>query len=151
MPLDAAQIEQAASLLAAAWKNRVPVDGLPDECMPVTLEDGYRIQQRLIALVDETISGWKLGVTSQAAMQRCNLTAPIIGRLWELTTVPEGTRVALDSFLSPTVEVELALDLARTWPAVLMSHGPLRKQPAQFKAPICLLNWRTATMPSLKP
>lgn len=111
MPLDATQIDRAARLLATAWKNRSAIEGLPDECMPATLEDGYRVQKRLVAFVGEPISGWKLGVTSKAAMERCNLAEPIIGRLWAATTVAEATPVRFDSFLSPTVEVELSLRL----------------------------------------
>ena len=60
-------IERAAWALYTARIDRVRIDGLPESCQPSTLDDAYQIQDRLIALLGESIGGWKIGATSEKA------------------------------------------------------------------------------------
>jgi len=57
--LNAQQVAEAASLLAKAYETRKPFDGFPAGCVPVTLEDGYAIQDALTGLLGASIGGYK--------------------------------------------------------------------------------------------
>ncbi|UWQ35452.1 hypothetical protein K3555_22600 (plasmid) [Leisingera sp. M527] len=116
MALSAEQTLQAAAALAAAWNNRQSLPTLPESLRPRTLDDAYAIQNALIRKIGAPLSGWKLGVTSAAAMERCGLSAPILGCLWDETTQSEDTAFSYSSFLTPMVEVEVGLRLARDLP-----------------------------------
>lgn len=54
----------AASLLAMHWRNGTQLTELPAEMRPRTLQEGYDVQDRLIAEMGEKVSGWKLGGNS---------------------------------------------------------------------------------------
>ena len=60
-------IDRAAQTLCTARVNRSRIDRAPDGCRPATIEEAYRIQDRLIALLAEPVYGWKIGATSQKA------------------------------------------------------------------------------------
>ncbi len=53
-------IEQAASLLAAARRNRQPLDRLPTDCRPATLDDAFAIQDATVARLGDRVAGWKV-------------------------------------------------------------------------------------------
>ncbi len=113
MGLNSEQIDIAANALASAWRTREPLNGFPSDCAPKDIEDGYRIQNRLLEILKEPIAGWKLGVTSKEAMERCQLSAPIMGSIWKETTRLEGQNFQFDWFMKPMVEIELAVLLKR--------------------------------------
>ena len=56
-------IDRAAQALCTARVNRSRIDRVPDGCRPATIEQAYRIQDRLIALLGEPVYGWKVGAT----------------------------------------------------------------------------------------
>jgi len=54
-------IARAASLLIAARRTREPLERLPEDCRPATLDDALRIQASTVAQMSEHIAGWKVG------------------------------------------------------------------------------------------
>jgi len=48
--MDQAAVQRAAEILNDARIQRRRIDGLPDDCKPQTIEDGYRVQDALTAL-----------------------------------------------------------------------------------------------------
>jgi 2-keto-4-pentenoate hydratase len=54
-------IARAASLLVAARRARAPLERLPEDCRPATLEEALRIQAATVAQLGERIAGWKVG------------------------------------------------------------------------------------------
>lgn len=52
---------QAASLLIAARRTRVPLARLPEDCRPATVDEALRIQDASIAQMGERVAGWKIG------------------------------------------------------------------------------------------
>jgi len=68
------QQEAAAQFLAAARKTGIPGARLPENIRPADLESALAIQRRIVALLGQTIGGWKCSVPSEA---RPILAAPI--------------------------------------------------------------------------
>ena len=56
-----AAIAKAASLLIVARRTRTPLERLPEDCRPATLDDAHRIQAASVAQMNEQVAGWKVG------------------------------------------------------------------------------------------
>jgi 2-keto-4-pentenoate hydratase len=103
----------AASLLAAHWRSGTQLTELPEEMRPRTLQDGYDVQDRLIAEMGEKVAGWKLGVGSPAGMRSARLDRPLVGRILASHCYRSGDTVRLPNQAPVTVEFEIAFTLGR--------------------------------------
>ncbi len=77
----------------------------------LTLEQAYAIQDALRAELErkgERITGWKMGVTSQAAREALGVEHPIAGFLLGSGQFASGAEVPLSRFANLAVEVEVA-------------------------------------------
>jgi 2-oxopent-4-enoate/cis-2-oxohex-4-enoate hydratase len=82
----------------------------------ITIEDGYRIQQRLIARrlqAGETVVGKKIGVTSKAVMNILGVYQPDFGMLLDGMVYNEGQAIVAGSLIQPKAEGEIAFILKR--------------------------------------
>jgi 2-keto-4-pentenoate hydratase len=60
--MNPSNIEKAASLLAAARRNRQPLSRLPEDCRPATLDDAFAIQEATVTQLGDRIAGWKVAL-----------------------------------------------------------------------------------------
>jgi len=58
--MNRAAIGKAAAQLANARRTREPLDRLPEDCRPATLEDAFAIEEATVAQLGEQIAGWKV-------------------------------------------------------------------------------------------
>ena len=82
----------------------------------ITVEDAYRIQQRLNArrvAAGETIVGKKIGVTSQAVMKMLGVNQPDFGMLTDAMVYNEGEGIEAKTLIQPKAEGEIAFLLKR--------------------------------------
>lgn len=63
-------INAAAKLLAEARRTGVKRAPLPVELQPKTIDEGHAIQDATVALLNETIGGWKVGLDKAGIMSR---------------------------------------------------------------------------------
>jgi 2-keto-4-pentenoate hydratase len=103
----------AASLLATHWRNGTQSTELPAEIRPRTLQEGYAVQDRLIAVMSEKTAGWKLGVGSPLAMRNAGLDRPLVGRILASHCYRSGDAVRLPNQAPATVEFEIVFVLGR--------------------------------------
>jgi len=101
----------AARLLLATWDQQQQIDVLPPEMRPTSLEEGYRIQDRLIDTTDDFVSGWKLGVGSPAAMRAAGAKRPLIGQLLSSRCHGDHDAVGISTAGPVTVEFEIVFVL----------------------------------------
>ena len=104
---------RAAERLDTAQHTVTPVDQLPEGLTPA---DAYAIQDAVIARRlerGERPAGLKLGFTSKAKMAQMGVSEVIVGRLTDAMQVPDGGGIALDRFIHPRVEPEVAYRIAR--------------------------------------
>ena len=110
----ASAAERAAQALYAARSDRVRIDGLPKSCRPSTLEDAYRIQDRLIALLGEPIGGWKIGATSQKARDFAGISdASLRARMLGVNCYEHPASLGEHFFFMRAIECEFAFTLGR--------------------------------------
>ncbi|WP_018260142.1 2-keto-4-pentenoate hydratase [Methylobacterium sp. WSM2598] len=105
--------EPAAALLAEAWRGGRQITALPPEIRPATLAEGYAVQDRLIAVLGEPCSGWKLGLGSRAQKRDLGIGRSVAGRVLAARCHGPDAVVPLPHAAPATIECEIAFRLAR--------------------------------------
>jgi 2-oxo-3-hexenedioate decarboxylase len=106
-------VNEHARALDEAQRCATAMAQLP-EGLP--LAEAYDIQHALIArrvARGERVVGTKLGFTSKAKMAQMGVSEVIVGQLTDAMRVPADGEVALDRFIHPRIEPEVAFRLAR--------------------------------------
>jgi 2-oxopent-4-enoate/cis-2-oxohex-4-enoate hydratase len=100
--------------LYAAVKDCRVLDPLTSRYADLTIEDAYRIQQRLNACrieAGERVIGKKIGVTSQVVMNMLGVYQPDFGMLTDVMLYEEGNSIPAASLIQPKAEGEIAFVL----------------------------------------
>lgn len=104
-------VEAAAKRLLEARSAHRLAAPLSESDPDLTLDRAYQIQDTLRAELErrgDRISGWKIGVTSQAAREAMGVDQPIAGFLLRSGRYASGAEVPLSRFANLGVEVEVA-------------------------------------------
>jgi len=117
--MDAAIADAAASMLAAAWRDRDQIDDLADEIRPSNLDEAYDVQRRMIDAISYLPVGWKVGASNENAMKRFGFSEPFYGRLLDGAMHQSPATLAADLFSRRGLETEFAFRLTSDLPA----HG----------------------------
>ena len=105
--------DAAAAWLADLWRSGRQADALPPELRPDTIDAGYDIQDRLIAVLGERVVGWKLGVGSPKQRAETGAGGSIAGRVLASRCRRSGETIRLPDRAPITVEFEIAYVLGR--------------------------------------
>ncbi|PKO84119.1 MAG: 2-oxopent-4-enoate hydratase [Betaproteobacteria bacterium HGW-Betaproteobacteria-11] len=114
--MDQSMIEQLGDNLYDALAARQPIAPLTASHPDITIEDGYHIQQRMIARrmeKGEKMIGKKIGVTSKAVMDMLGVHQPDFGYLLDGMVYNEGEYIESDSLIQPKAEGEIAFLLKK--------------------------------------
>jgi 2-keto-4-pentenoate hydratase len=106
--------ERAAEWLAARRRAGKAVGDWPAELKPATEAAGYRVQARVMGLLQPlwgAPAGWKIGVTTKAMQDYLGIAAPIAGRMPALYRRAPGAHVRHAAYCRIGVETEIALVL----------------------------------------
>jgi 2-oxopent-4-enoate/cis-2-oxohex-4-enoate hydratase len=109
-------IQQLGDELYDALKGCQVLEPLTSRHPEITIEDAYRIQQRLNARrleAGERIIGKKIGVTSAAVMNMLGVYQPDFGMLTDGMVYNEGEAIAASALIQPKAEGEIAFVLKR--------------------------------------
>ncbi len=83
---------KAAELIWNSWKNGKKIETLPDEIMPHSRNEAYKIQEHIEVLSKNTILGWKIAATSKEGQNHIGVSGPLAGRIFrEKVTNPNNT------------------------------------------------------------
>lgn len=113
MPMNADAVETAARTLQDHRNRVAPLEALPDSCRPTTTDEGYSVQQALIALrIREhgarTI-GWKIGATNPGARELLGVSEPFFGVLLDTMTSDSPASFTASAMFQRVIEPEIAL------------------------------------------
>ena len=111
--MDQSTIEQAAAFL---WRTRIEqrrIDALPDHLRPRTLAEGYAIQDTMVAVAAQPVSGWKIAATSKAGQEHIGVTEPLAGRLFKSFVLADGAQLPAAPLHMSVIEAEFAFRMAR--------------------------------------
>ncbi|HEX2912103.1 MAG TPA: fumarylacetoacetate hydrolase family protein [Chloroflexia bacterium] len=108
-------LDQLLEIVYGAYTGSYEIDKLTDK-YPLSIEEGYAIQQKLIQRLVERggkIAGKKTGLTSKAKQQAMGVHEACYGYLLADTLLEEGQPLSLGGLIHPRAEPELAFVLAR--------------------------------------
>ncbi len=114
--LDAAIISSLARQLYEARKTRTPLRHFSKQHPGMTVEDGYAIQREWVVLEladGRVIKGRKIGLTSRAMQLSSQIDEPDYAPLMDDMFFEAGGDIAINRFIAPRVEVELAFILGK--------------------------------------
>ncbi len=108
-----ANIAEYAQRLFQAERGRVPIPPLTEVDPTLTVDDAYAIQLHNIKRVTElghTISGKKIGLTSEGIQKQLGVSEPDYGHLFASMDCEDG-KVPTDALILPKIEGEIAFVL----------------------------------------
>lgn len=107
-------LQSAAACLEGAYETGEPVPPLIETYPDATLEDAYRIQQRVVRRWVErgdTVRGHKVGLASAAMQRQMGVDQPDYGHLTASMFHLEHQPIPIERFLQPRIEPEIAFVL----------------------------------------
>jgi 2-keto-4-pentenoate hydratase len=105
-------IERSAELLFQARCDARPLD--QEELGIEDLRQGEAVQARLLErskAAGRRAVGWKIGLTSPAAMSAFGASEPMVGRIFEDSLLPSGGQLDPAITCTPKIEGELLIEL----------------------------------------
>jgi 2-keto-4-pentenoate hydratase len=117
--LDTAARTEAAGLLRAAERDRVPVPPLTESYPGIDATDAYEIQLaniRLRIAAGARVRGHKVGLSSAVMQQMMGLDEPDYGHLLDDMVLRQDTPIAAGRYCYPRIEVELGYVLGASLP-----------------------------------
>jgi 2-keto-4-pentenoate hydratase len=136
---------EAARVLLDARREKRTIPAIPEDFRPKTLDEGYAVQDALVALSGDRVVGWKLGATTPYWQKRAGLTEPMAGRLLAAHVHQGSTTLAGGAFHLRMVECEYAFRLGADLPpreapytraevedAVASVHGSIEVADSRF-------------------
>ena len=109
-------IRAAAEAIAAARRNRAPLEPLAADIAPNSEAEGYRIQDAVHDLLASDFGvrvGYKIGCTSAVMQQYLNIPHPCGGGVFAKGVHDSGASLSVKDFVRVGVECEIAVRLAR--------------------------------------
>lgn len=114
--LDDRTIHSLARQLYDARKSRTLLRHFARQHPSLTVDDGYAIQRAWVKLEQadgHTIVGIKIGLTSRAMQQANQTDEPTYAPLMSDMVFSSGGDIAIDRFIAPRIEAELAFVLGK--------------------------------------
>lgn len=114
MPFDQALVDDLAGRLYRAEQAREQIPQFSRAYDGMTIDDAYAVQHAWIEkkiAAGQTVIGHKIGLTSRAMQRAVNITEPDYGVLLSPMQFHDGQTIAIDRFIEPRVEVEIAFIL----------------------------------------
>jgi 2-keto-4-pentenoate hydratase len=109
--------ERAAATIREARSSGRAIKGLPEDCRPATVADGYQIQTAFRRLWTDKLAGWKIGATAPPVMAKFGVTEPFCGPIYAADVYPNPARLETKRFNHYVIETEFAYRLGRDLPA----------------------------------
>lgn len=109
-------VNRIAHNLHQAEQQRQQIRQISLDYPDITIEDAYAIQREWVQIKlseGRVIKGHKIGLTSKAMQASSQISEPDYGALLDNMFFMDGGDIALDHFIVPRVEVELAFVLAK--------------------------------------
>lgn len=111
--MDSRKASQAAEILWSAWRQGRRLEALPQDCRPVSIEEGYAIQDAIAANHGDDVIGWKIAATSAEGQRHIGVSEPLGGRLFARFCHGDGGRLRAGALHMRVAEAEFCFRMAR--------------------------------------
>ncbi|WP_420240777.1 2-keto-4-pentenoate hydratase [Roseiterribacter gracilis] len=120
--MDTAKTNALAAQLLADMGARTKYKPLRLDGATIDADTAYEVQRQVVQHAQQAgagqVAGYKIGLTSGAMQRFCGVDEPILGRLLTGRQVQSGTTVRRADFVRLGLESELALRIAKPFPAM---------------------------------
>jgi 2-keto-4-pentenoate hydratase len=118
-PMPALDPRHRAERVVAIFRARQPIDALPTDLIPDTLDEAYRVRAAYEALETPRrgqVVGYKIGLTTPIMQQLCGVEEPCYGAMFssEIRHSPSEVRIA--DYCRVGIETEIAMRLGADLP-----------------------------------
>ncbi|MCC7413559.1 MAG: 2-keto-4-pentenoate hydratase, partial [Gammaproteobacteria bacterium] len=117
---------ESAALLARAQQTRQPVEALGPRLAPLGVDGAYAVQEQLTQAAlaaGRRLVGRKIGLTSKSVQQQLGVDQPDYGMLFADMEVGDAEPMALERFIQPRIEAEVAFVMRRELPHEAITLG----------------------------
>lgn len=121
--MDQSRIAEAAAFL---WRTRIEqrrIDALPERLRPQSLAEGYAIQDAMVQVAGQPVSGWKIAATSNAGQEHIGVTEPLAGRLFKNFILADGAELPAAPLHMAVIEAEFAFRMGHDLPPRGAAYG----------------------------
>jgi 2-keto-4-pentenoate hydratase len=121
--MDQSHIAEAAAFL---WRTRIEqrrIEGLPERLRPQSLAEGYAIQDAMVKVAGQPVSGWKIAATSKAGQEHIGVTEPLAGRLFKNFILADGAELPAAPLHMAVIEAEFAFRMGHDLPPRAAAYG----------------------------
>ena len=99
---------EAAKLIWNNWENGKKIETLPDNIMPYSRNEAYKIQEQIEVFSKNTILGWKIAATSKDGQNHIGVSGPLAGRIFKEKVTNPSSVIALGYNKMRVAEPEFA-------------------------------------------
>ena len=110
---------QAAERIVAIFRSRQPIDILPAELIPATLDEAYRVRavyEAIEAPRRGQVVGYKIGLTTPIMQKLCGVDEPCYGAMFSSEIRHSPAEVRVGDFCRVGIETEIAMRLGEDLP-----------------------------------
>jgi 2-keto-4-pentenoate hydratase len=108
-----------AEHIVGIFRARQPIDILPDELIPATLDDAYRVREAYEAIETSRrgqVVGYKIGLTTPIMRQLCGVDEPCYGAMFQSEVLNSPAEVRVADYCRVGIETEVAMRLGEDLP-----------------------------------
>ena len=108
-----------AERIVSIFRARRPIDILPDELIPATLDEAYRVREAYEAIEIPRrgqVVGYKIGLTTPIMQQLCGVDEPCYGAMFQSEVWNSPAEVRVADYCRVGVETEVAMRLGEDMP-----------------------------------
>jgi 2-keto-4-pentenoate hydratase len=120
---DEARVNAIVEALLPAWREKRTMAPLSGALAPVNMEEAFDVQEELARRLGRETAGWKLGMSSPAAMKTFKIDRPMPGRLFRDAMKSGPASFARNDFNVPMLEAEFAFRMARDLAPRFATYG----------------------------
>ncbi|PUE51419.1 hydratase [Limnohabitans sp. 2KL-17] len=106
----------AAQIIWSHWQSGQALKQLPEECRPMTVQQGYEAQAQLPNVSGRHVVGWKIAATSSNGQAHINVSGPMAGRLLSGQVFDSGATVPSAGNRMRVAEPEFAFTMGQDLP-----------------------------------
>lgn len=113
-------IRQKAEGIARLFRERRPIDILPQELMPADLDEAYRVRREFEAIEEArgrgAVAGYKIGLTTPIMQLLCGVEEPCYGAIFATEVHHISAQLATGNYCRLGIETEIAVRLGEDLP-----------------------------------
>ncbi|MGE0257273.1 MAG: 2-keto-4-pentenoate hydratase [Alphaproteobacteria bacterium] len=124
-------IRGKAEAISRLFRERRPIDILPPELMPASLNEAYRVRAEFEEIEQRrgrgAVAGYKIGLTTPIMQQLCGVDEPCYGAIFASEVHHRRAEVPTSNYCRLGIETEIAVRLGEDLPRGLPNGGDVER------------------------